>query len=133
MCQIQIIRNRKAIRQRWRCRYCRQPMWLKDMEGFATRHGLSIEQAGLLQVTAEHLHPRGEGGRNSYANIAAACLYCNRRRHQTGRVLSPADYARYVQDQLRSGGWHGIRIFPPDTSRPRPRPPFPQIISDIRS
>ena len=134
MCPIQIIRNRKAVRQRWRCRYCRQPMWLKDIEVFAARHGLSLERARLLQVTAEHLHPRGEGGRNSYANIAAACLYCNRMRHQAGEVLSPTDYACYVQYQLRRGGWHGIRILPlnawPRGSQP---PRFPPIISGIRS
>lgn len=134
MCPIQIIRNRKAVRQGWRCRYCRQPMWLKDVQGFAARHGLGLEQARLLQVTAEHLHPRGEGGRNSYANIAAACLYCNRMRHQAGEVLSPTDYASYVQDQLRSGGWHGIRILSLDARPPSPRPlPLTAIISDIRS
>jgi CubicO group peptidase (beta-lactamase class C family) len=109
-------------------------MWLKDVEDFAAHHGLSLEQARLLQVTAEHLHPRGEGGRNSYANIAAACLYCNRMRHQAGEVLSPTDYARYVQKQLRSGGWHGIRILPLDALPPSHRPlPLPPIISGIRS
>lgn len=110
MCLIQTIRNHKAVRQNWRCIYCEQPMWLKNPEAFAARHGLSLERASLLQVTAEHLRPRSEGGRNSYSNIAAACLHCNRMRHQAAEVLSPEDYARYVRDQLRGGQWHGIRL-----------------------
>lgn len=110
MCLIQTIRNHKAVRQHWRCIYCDQPMWLKDLEAFAARHRLSSEQASLLQVTAEHLLPRCEGGRNSYANIAAACLHCNRMRHQAPEVLSPEAYARYVRSQLQGGQWHGIRL-----------------------
>lgn len=110
MCPIQIIRDRKAVRQRWSCTYCRQPMWRRNVEGFARRHGLMIDQAARLQVTAEHLRARRDGGRNSYANIAAACLYCNRMRHQRGGARSPADYGRYVRSKLRCGGWHGILI-----------------------
>jgi hypothetical protein len=110
MCLIQTIRNHKAARQRWRCIYCEQPMWLKNPEAFSARHRLSLEKARLLQVTAEHLQPRCEGGRNRYANIAAACLHCNRMRHQAGEVLSPGDYARYVRGQLQGGQWHGIRL-----------------------
>lgn len=112
MCPLQIIRNRKAVRQRWTCTYCRQPMWLRNAEGFARRHGLTREQAELLQVTAEHLRARCDGGRNSYANIAAACLYCNRMRHQLGDALSPSDYRQFVRDELRAGRWHGILINP---------------------
>lgn len=115
MCPIQIIRNRKAVRQHWLCCYCRQPMWNKNIEMFAAHHNLIPEQASFLQVTAEHLRPRSDGGRNSYANIAAACLYCNRMRHQLGEILSPADYREYVRTQLLRGRWHGIRIRPIDT------------------
>ncbi|MGN6690502.1 MAG: HNH endonuclease [Sphingopyxis sp.] len=112
MCPLQIIRNRKAARQRWSCHYCRQPMWRTNLEGFARRHGLTRDQAELLQLTAEHLRARRDGGRNSYANIAAACLYCNRMRHQNGDALSAADYARFVRSELRGGRWHGILINP---------------------
>lgn len=111
MCRSQIIRNHKAARQNWRCIYCDQPMWCRDVEAFASRHGLSLDRAALLQLTAEHLQPQCEGGRHSYRNIAAACLYCNRMRHQTGKQnLSPADYARYVRTELRLARWHGISI-----------------------
>lgn len=112
MCPLQIIRNRKAARQRWTCTYCRQPMWRTDPEDFARRHCLTMEQAALFQVTAEHLRARRDGGRNSYANIAAACLYCNRMRHQHGDALSPPDYRRFVRSELRAGRWHGIIINP---------------------
>jgi len=112
MCPIQIIRNRKAVRQRWTCYYCRQPMWCRNVEGFAHRHKLPVAKAGLLQLTAEHLRARRDGGVNSYANIAAACLYCNRMRHQLGDVLSPAAYVQYVRSELRAGRWHGIVINP---------------------
>lgn len=114
MCPLQIIRNRKAVRQRWTCYYCRQPMWRRNIEDFARRHGLTMEQAALLQVTAEHLRARCDGGRNSYANIAAACLTCNRMRHQLGDALSPADYVRFVRGELRAGRWHRVRINPID-------------------
>jgi hypothetical protein len=111
MCPIQKIRNHQAVRQRWRCYYCDQPMWCEKPEAFAARHGLTRDQASQLQLTAEHLRARCEGGRHSYRNIAAACLFCNRMRHQTGRQhLSPADYARYVRAELSLGRWHGISI-----------------------
>lgn len=125
MCLIQTIRNHKAVRQHWRCLYCDQPMWCKDVEAFAARHGLSLEKASLLQVTAEHLRPRSEGGRNSYANIAAACLYCNRMRHQTGKQhLSAAAYTQYVRSELRLGRWHGIRINETEVLREESQLPF---------
>lgn len=110
MCPLQIIRNRKAVRQRWNCHYCRQPMWRRNVEAFARRHGLTMEKAERLQVTAEHLRARRDGGRNSYANIAAACLYCNRMRHQLADTLSPADYRKFIRDELRAGRWHAITI-----------------------
>ncbi len=115
MCLIQTIRNHKAVRQHWRCIYCDQPMWLKSPEAFAVRHKLTLEQALNLQLTAEHLRPRCEGGRHSYRNITAACLHCNRMRHQLGKQdLRPADYGSYVREELRLGRWHGIRIHRPD-------------------
>src|SRR3546814_12975241 len=43
-------------------------------------------------------------------NIAAACLYCNRKRHHARRILSPSDYRMKVRRQLRRGRWHGILI-----------------------
>lgn len=85
-------------------------MWRRDPAAFAASHGLTIGQARLLQVTAEHLLPRSDGGKDSYANIAAACWYCNLKRHKARSTLSPAAYAIKVQGQLKRGCWHGIRL-----------------------
>jgi len=113
MCQLQIIRDRKAARQGWTCYYCRQPIWGTDPISFAAHHGLTLRQALLLQSTAEHLLPRCEGGRDRYDNMVAACLYCNRVRHKAATILSPDAYAAKVRRQLQRGGWHGIRIVDP--------------------
>ncbi|MEJ8811404.1 HNH endonuclease [Variovorax ureilyticus] len=51
-----------AIRQQHgRCIYCERPMG--------------------QHATAEHLHPRQDGGTDCRENIAAACRRCNHRRH----------------------------------------------------
>ena len=106
------IRDRQAARQGWTCYYCKQPMWRTDPRAFAERHGLTLPQAKLLQVTAEHLVPRCEGGADSDANVAAACRFCNLKRHQAKTALSPAAYARKVRRQLQAGRWHGLRLQP---------------------
>lgn len=108
--RLQHIRDRRAAEQGWCCFYCRQPMWRNDPAAFAERYGLTLRRAQWLQVTAEHLAPRGEGGKDSAANIAAACHYCNIKRHKARVILSPADYAAKVRRQLAAGRWHGIRI-----------------------
>src|SRR3546814_2545240 len=70
MCRLQKIRERQADRQGWSCTYCEQPMWLSDPAAFAARHGLTLRQALLLQVTAEHLLPASDGGADAEENIA---------------------------------------------------------------
>lgn len=111
------IRDRQAARQGWTCTYCEQPMWRRDPTTFAARHGLTMRQAMLLQVTAEHLLPRSDGGKDSYANIAAACHFCNLKRHKARTILSPPDYAQKVRRQLRRGRWHGIRLCTANTPK----------------
>jgi 5-methylcytosine-specific restriction endonuclease McrA len=125
--QLQHIRDRKAAKQGWTCYYCEQPMWRRDPATFAARHGLTLRQAKLLQVTAEHLVPRSDGGKDSYRNVAAACRFCNIKRHKAHTILSPADYARKVRGQLRRGRWHGIRLV--ETAWPSsPVGPAPPLI-----
>lgn len=110
MCKLQNIRDRKAASQGWICYYCEQPMWKDNQNEFASRHSITLRQARLLQATAEHLLPRSDGGPDCDANIAAACRYCNIKRHQAGTVLSPAAYAKKVRRQLRRAGWHGLLL-----------------------
>src|SRR3546814_15521567 len=105
MCRLQKIRERQADRQGWSCTYCEQPMWLSDPAAFAARHGLTLRQALLLQVTAEHLLPASDGGAAAEANIPAACLYCNRKRHHARRILSPSDSRMKVRRTLPPGGY----------------------------
>lgn len=54
-------RRAAAISQGFLCRYCRLPMWEWDPQSFASRYGLSLQQAMLLRCTAEHLRARQEG------------------------------------------------------------------------
>src|SRR3546814_2027517 len=75
MCRLKKIRNRKAASQSWSCYYCEQPIWKDNPVAFAAKHNITIRQARLLQTTAEHLVPRGEGGLDSDTNIVAACFY----------------------------------------------------------
>lgn len=110
MCRLQKIRERQAENQGWSCIYCEQPMWRSDPAAFAVRHGLTLRRALLLQATAEHLLPASEGGEDVDENIAAACLYCNRKRHHAHKTLSPSAYAQKVLRRLRRGRWHGIRL-----------------------
>lgn len=94
--------------QRGRCCYCGNPMWLAESESFVVRYGLSTRQARQLRCTAEHLQAQSEGGANSRENIAAACAYCNHKRHQAKNPLAPDDYREYVRRRLRKGGWHQL-------------------------
>ncbi len=98
-------RSRAFARQHGRCFYCGQPMWLGDSAPFQKRFNLSADAAQRFQCTAEHLHPRGEGGRDSRANIVAACVFCNRHRHKTQLPKGPAAYREYVQRRVARGRW----------------------------
>ncbi|WP_369612863.1 hypothetical protein [Marinobacter sp. RI1] len=47
-----------------------------------------------------------EGGSASRKNIVAACLFCNRGRHQRKNPPSPKEYAHLVQKRLEKGAWN---------------------------
>lgn len=94
-------------RQHGRCIYCNKSIWLSDVAHFAAEQNLTTRQARHRQCTAEHLCAIKNGGGNIADNIAAACLFCNLRRHKRRSELTPKQleftYAR---------GWHvvgGIR------------------------
>lgn len=100
------LRHEAYIAQAGRCFYCGAPMWESDSVSFA--HSLSISPgiAKSLKATAEHLHARCDGGKDTRVNIVAACLCCNQRRHQRKAPPNPDDYREHVRDRLKRGGWH---------------------------
>ena len=99
------LRRQAADRQSHCCYYCGLPMWEKEPTAFAKTHRLTRREARLLMCTAEHLHPRSEGGPDTELNIVAACLYCNRQRHAVSRPRPSAEYKQLVADRMRRGRW----------------------------
>ncbi|CAN7613942.1 HNH endonuclease [Massilia sp. LjRoot122] len=97
------LRQQACKRQRGRCYYCELPLHSGNA---ASSRELAL--CRLLQCTAEHLLPRQDGGRDTAENIVAACLYCNRRRHNrpVDRVLPPAEFQSYVAKRMARGKWH---------------------------
>ena len=106
-------RSRTAafLRQAGRCYYCAVPMWDDDVAAFARQYGLSQRAARSLQCTAEHLHPKCDGGADSRDNIAAACWHCNRARHRGRKTApSPDAYRQHVRRRLARGSWHLAQV-----------------------
>ena len=83
------IRTNAFLLQQGHCIYCHKQMWLSDLADFAVEHKITVKQARHLQCTAEHLRARKDGGGNTASNIAAACLFCNVRRHKRKANLTP--------------------------------------------
>ncbi|WP_447751601.1 HNH endonuclease [Pseudomonas nicosulfuronedens] len=106
---IQTIRTKAFQRQAGRCTYCGCPMWQSSPEHFAQQHQVTRKQASAFRCTAEHLHARCDGGTDAAGNIAAACYWCNSRRHQAKRPLSPEAYRAKVQQRMGKGRWHAAR------------------------
>ena len=71
------------------CYYCDLPMFEIDSTEFCSRWNLTTRQAKQFLCTAEHLVPRCEGGKDSRANIVAACWRCNQTRHRRKDPPSP--------------------------------------------
>ncbi|WP_424933253.1 HNH endonuclease [Amaricoccus macauensis] len=99
------IRRKKMIAQRGRCYYCGLAMWEPNAAAGPGKHRKAGPAPNFLRCTAEHLHPRSEGGRNTVDNIVAACWFCNSRRHQRKRPLSPDAYRLHVQRRMAAGRW----------------------------
>ncbi|WP_421865640.1 HNH endonuclease [Marinobacter adhaerens] len=81
-------------------------MWQKDLNGYARLHGISLARAKYFQCTGEHLVAHSEGGSASQTNIVAACLFCNRNRHQRKNPPTPEAYSQLVEKRLERGGWN---------------------------
>lgn len=105
------IRQAAAIRQQYRCFYCGCPMWDKRPDAFISKYGVSRKQAAMLRCTAEHLKEKCAGGTNSSANIVAACLYCNQKRHARRFALDSLEYKALVQKRIAKSRWY-IESFP---------------------
>ena len=112
-------RRLAAQRQAYKCFYCGLPMWEAAPSAFAAKFNLSLAQAALLQCTAEHLHPRSNGGSDAISNIVAACHFCNRTRHTAAKPLSPSKYETHVKTRMAKGGWLA-GILPPSLSSQNP-------------
>ena len=103
-----LIRNRKAAmkRQGGLCYYCRQPMWVADINAFCNHFSMSHKRASWHKVTAEHLQAKCDSGTDQQANIVAACRFCNEHRHRAKTPLSPPQHMKKARRRLAKGGWH---------------------------
>ena len=106
------LRSQAFFRQQGRCCYCDLPMWMDNPQGFAEVHGITLAQAHWHQCTAEHLLARQEGGPDSEANIAAACKWCNMRRHRGAKEApTPDQYRMLVRNRLAQRRWDRQWVF----------------------
>ncbi|WP_411969331.1 HNH endonuclease [Paucibacter sp. B2R-40] len=101
------LRQSAFDQQHGRCFYCSHSMWQQDVCTFAKSHGLTMAQAELHRATAEHLIAQCDGGPDQAGNIVAACLVCNRRRHQRRQENAPSAeaYKKRVQGRCTQGRW----------------------------
>lgn len=108
----QLIKNRNAAmkKQTGLCYYCRQPMWVDDIEAFCKRFSMSHKRALWHQCTAEHLRAQCDGGTDKRDNIVAACRFCNGHRHRTKTPLTPDRHLIKVRCRLALGRWHGFTV-----------------------
>ncbi|MDR0216724.1 MAG: HNH endonuclease [Comamonas sp.] len=84
-------------------------MWeVFNQTTFALQYKLSRKLLALCQSTAEHLHARQDGGKDSQENIAAACRFCNATRHKGRRdnAPGPQQYKAHIQRRIAQGKWH---------------------------
>lgn len=107
------LRSRAFQLQGGLCFYCAQPMWQIDGVAFAKEHYLTLRQAASFRCTLEHLLPHAAGGTLAAANVAAACLYCNRRRGEKRLTPSPQKFRLHVLRRCKLGKWHAA--FPAST------------------
>ena len=114
MSNIKSLRRAKMTLQDGRCYYCGLPMWETDL---VVRK--SKERPIALRCTAEHLHPRSEGGKNRDDNIVAACQFCNAARHKCKYPKQPEAHRAHVRKRMTQGRWlSGLRHSQPPAPCP---------------
>ncbi|MBC7163822.1 MAG: HNH endonuclease [Roseovarius sp.] len=99
------IRRTKMLAQEGRCYYCDLPMWDPELGHAMPEICRAPAMRRYLRCTAEHLHPRSEGGADATGNIVAACWYCNTRRHHRKAPPSPDVHRARVQERMAKGKW----------------------------
>ncbi len=104
------LRSSAHAKQDGRCYYCDQPMWIKTPDEILSERNITVQQAKRFKCTAEHLHARKDGGADKKTNIVAACRFCNHRRHQRKKDLSPDQYKKLVQSRMSKRRWHAIPL-----------------------
>lgn len=110
MGQLSNIRRDKMRAQEGRCYYCDLPMWDPKLDHDVSDLCQSRAFQKYLRCTAEHLHPRSEGGANTHDNIVAACWYCNTRRHHRKDPPSPSAHRARVQKRMAQGKWLAAQL-----------------------
>lgn len=103
--KLQRIRSQRYAAQGGRCFYCDQPMWSGSSQCFRQAHSISERKARWFQCTAEHLLAVSDGGSTSWANIVAACKFCNGTRHRSKHPLSPETFRQRALSRLELGRW----------------------------
>jgi len=99
------LRRKKMHVQGGCCYYCGLPMWDEGCDEQAVLQTVPKGVKKLLRCTAEHLHARSEGGKETPMNIVAACMFCNRTRHRAKCAKSPDDYRDHVIRRMAAGKW----------------------------
>ena len=104
------IRRTKMLAQKERCYYCDLPMWDPELDHAVPEICRAPVIQRYLRCTAEHLHPRSEGGADTPGNIVAACWYCNTRRHHRKVPPSPDIHRARVQERMEKGKWLAAQV-----------------------
>ncbi len=63
-----------------------------------------------LRCTAEHLIARSHGGKNTSANIVAACYHCNHTRHTRKQPPEPERYRDEIGQRMARLSWHPLWV-----------------------
>lgn len=103
--RLQVLRERAFQLQHGRCWYCGAHMWLVSPDELTCRKP-SLVALAQLRCSAEHLRAQCDGGRDTAANVVAACLRCNRTRHQRKRPPEPMAFRAQVRQRMARGAWH---------------------------
>ena len=109
MTRLAKLRSRAFFAQQCRCIYCHLPIWegpYKDR--LVSALGIPESLVPYLQSTAEHLVAQQEGGPDVPVNIAAACWWCNWKRHahRHNCAPDPVTFQAEVQRLMAAKRWH---------------------------
>lgn len=109
MSALATLRTRAFFAQQCRCIYCELPIWEPAFGGRLSEFaGLPDGLMEHLRCTAEHFVARQKVKLDHPVNIAAACHWCNWKRHAHRHLHAP-DPIRYqaeVRRMMAVGLWH---------------------------